>query len=226
MPDRLPILLSWSGGKDAAWTLQALRARDDIEVVGLLTTVNAGFDRIAMHGIRRDVLAAQVASVGLPLIEAVIQPRCDNAMYEAAIAAALDAARARWPGLSTLAFGDLHLADVRDWRIASCARMGFDVVTPLFGSDTATLAREMIAGGLRAYLCCVDTQQLDGGFSGRAFDAALLGELPAACDPCGEAGEFHTLVVDGPMFARPIDVRPGERVLRDGRFLYSDFLIA
>ncbi|GAB2509142.1 Dph6-related ATP pyrophosphatase [Lysobacter humi (ex Lee et al. 2017)] len=226
MPDRLPILLSWSGGKDAAWTLHALRARDDVEVAGLLTTVNAGFDRIAMHGIRRDVLAAQVASVGLPLVEAVIQPRCDNDAYEAAIAAALDTARARWPGLSTLAFGDLFLADVRDWRIASCARMGFDVLTPLFGADTGALAREMQAGGLRAHLCCVDTQQLDGDFSGRPFDAALLDALPATCDPCGENGEFHTLVVDGPMFARPIEVRPGERVRRDGRFLYSDFLIA
>lgn len=223
---RRPMLLSWSGGKDAAWTLHALRGRDDVDVVGLLTTVNAGYDRIAMHGIRRDVLHAQAAATGLPLIEALIEPQCDNARYEAAIATALETARARWPGLDTVAFGDLFLADVRAWREASLARLGWRIETPLFGRDTARLARDMLDGGLRARLCCVDTAQLDAGFSGRAFDAAMLDALPAGCDPCGENGEFHTLVVDGPMFARPIPVRSGEQVLRDGRFMYTDFELA
>ncbi|GAB6194858.1 Dph6-related ATP pyrophosphatase [Lysobacter xanthus] len=223
---RRPVLLSWSGGKDAAWTLHTLRARDDVEVVALLTTVNSGYDRIAMHGIRRDVLHAQAAATGLPLVEAVIEPRCDNARYEAAIADALADARARWPGLDTVAFGDLFLDDVRVWREASLAKLDWRVETPLFGADTAVLARAMIAGGLRAHLCCVDTAQLDADFSGRAFDDTLLAALPSGCDPCGENGEFHTLVVDGPMFATPIAVKAGERVLRDGRFEYTDFLPA
>jgi uncharacterized protein (TIGR00290 family) len=217
------VLLSWSGGKDAAWTLHVLRRRGDVEVVGLLTTVNSGHDRIAMHGIRRTLLHAQAAAIGLPLIEARIEPECDNARYEAAIADALTHARARWPMLDTLAFGDLLLADVRAWREASCAKLGWRIDTPLFGADTTALAHEMIAGGLHARLCCVDTQQLDAGFCGRDYDDRLLADLPAACDPCGENGEFHTLVTAGPMFDAPIDVRAGEQVLRDGRFFYTDF---
>lgn len=223
MPDLKPILLSWSGGKDAAWTLQTLNQRDDVRVVGLLTTVTSGYERVAMHGIRRDVLHAQADAVGLPLIEATIPPQCDNAAYEAAFAEALCAARTRWPGLDTIAFGDLFLADVRAWREALCTRLGWRIETPLFGADTAALARTMIAGGLRAHLCCVDTGQLGAEFSGRAFDTALLAQLPAACDPCGENGEFHTLVHDGPMFHRPLPVQAGEQVLRDERFAYTDF---
>lgn len=219
-------LLSWSGGKDAAWTLHTLRQRDDREVVALLTTVTSGYDRVAMHGIRRDVLHAQAESIGLPLIEATIPPQCDNTGYEAAFAQALAQARAYWPDLDCIAFGDLFLADVRAWREASCARLGWQIDTPLFGSDTAALAREMIASGLQTNLCCVDTQQLAAEFSGRAFDAALLDELPGACDPCGENGEFHTLVHAGPMFHRPIGLQRGESVLRDGRFAYTDFLLA
>ena len=220
------ILLAWSGGKDAAWTLHTLRQRGDVRVLGLLTTVTAGFDRIAMHGIRRDVLHAQADAVGLPLIESTIPQGCDNATYEASFAAALADARKRWPGLDTIAFGDLYLADVRAWREALCARHGWQIQTPLFGSDTAALAREMIAGGLRTHLCCVDTEQLDAGFGGRQFDAALLAELPPGCDPCGENGEFHTLVHAGPMFQRAMAVERGETVLRDGRFAFTDFTLA
>ena len=223
------VLLSWSGGKDAAWTLRQLQrhaeAGDEVDVVGLLTTVTSGYERIAMHGIRRDILQAQAAAAGLPVIEALIPPQCDNATYEASFAAALDAAQAHWPGCATIAFGDLFLADVRAWREALCARLGWTPLFPLFGSDTARLAREMIDGGLRATLCCVDTQQLDARFSGRAFDASLLADLPAACDPCGENGEFHTCVWDGPMFAGPLAIAAGERVLRDGRFAYTDFTL-
>ncbi|HEY5804748.1 MAG TPA: ATP-binding protein [Lysobacter sp.] len=219
-------LLSWSGGKDAAWTLHTLRQRGDVDVVALLTTVTSGYDRVAMHGIRRDILHAQAESTGLPLIEAVIPPKCDNAGYEAAFALALAQARERWPELDCIAFGDLYLADVRAWREASCARLGWRIDTPLFGTDTAALAREMIASGLQTRLCCVDTQQLAAGFSGRAFDDELLAELPASCDPCGENGEFHTLVHGGPMFRRPIELQAGEKVLRDERFAYADFLLA
>jgi uncharacterized protein (TIGR00290 family) len=221
-----PILLSWSGGKDAAWTLHTLRASPEMEVVALVTTVTSGYDRIAMHGIRRDLLHTQAAATGLPVIEATIPPQCDNATYEAAFADALSLARARWPDCREIAFGDLFLDDVRAWREALCARLGWTPVFPLFGRDTAQLAREMIDGGLRAALCCVDTQQLDASFSGREFDAALLADLPLGCDPCGERGEFHTLVHGGPMFSAPLPITRGEQVLRDGRFAYTDYFSA
>lgn len=220
------VLLSWSGGKDAAWALHVLRQRGDVEVAALLTTVNADYGRVAMQGIRRDVLQAQARATGLPLIEAYIPARCDNAVYEAAFADALARARARWPALDTIAFGDLFLQDIRDWREALCARHGWRIDTPLFPADTVRLAREMQAAGLVAHLTCVDTTQLDGGFAGRAFDAALLDALPAGCDPCGENGEFHTLVGAGPMLDAPLALVPGERVLRDGRFMYADFALA
>ena len=221
-----PTLVSWSGGKDAAWTLHALRQRGDIAVVGLLTTITEGYERVAMQGIRVEVLHAQAEAVGLPVIAARLPQRADNATYEATFAAALDVARTCWPGLRQVAFGDLFLADIRRYREALCARLDWTPVFPLFGSDTAALARAMIAGGLRAHVCCVDTQQLDAGFSGRAFDADLLDALPAGVDPCGENGEFHTCVSAGPMFAKPLALQTGETVLRDDRFSYTDFLLA
>jgi uncharacterized protein (TIGR00290 family) len=219
-------ILSWSGGKDAAWALHALRQRGEVEVVGLLTTITEGYERIAMQGIRVDVLHAQATAAGLPVIEARIPQRADNARYEAGFADALARARQRWPGLRHVAFGDLYLADIRAWREALCARLGWTPLFPLFGSDTARLARAMLDGGLRASLCCVDTQQLDAAFAGRAFDPALLAALPAGVDPCGENGEFHTCVAAGPMFAHAIALQRGETVLRDGRFAYTDFLAA
>lgn len=222
----IPVLLSWSGGKDAAWALHALRARGDVEVVGLLTTLTEGFERVSMQGIRRDVLHAQALAAGLPLIEAWIPQAADNASYVASFTDALARAQARWPGLAHIAYGDLLLADIRDWREALCARLGWTPLFPLFGSDTARLAREMIEGGLRAHLCCADTTQLDAAFAGRAFDAALLAELPPDVDPCGEHGEFHTCVSAGPMFAAPIALERGDTVLRDGRFAYTDFALA
>jgi uncharacterized protein (TIGR00290 family) len=222
---RTQVLLSWSGGKDAAWTLHALRQRGDVDVVGLVTTITQGHERIAMQGIRVDVLHAQARAAELPVIEARIPQRADNAIYEQVFAEALQRARGRWPDLRHVAFGDLFLADVRAWREALCARLGWSPLFPLFGSDTAVVARDMLAGGLRATLCCVDTQQLDASFSGRAFDASLLDTLPAGVDPCGENGEFHTCVWAGPMFAQPLALVQGETVLRDGRFSYTDFLM-
>jgi uncharacterized protein (TIGR00290 family) len=221
-----PVLLSWSGGKDAAWALHALRQRDNVEVVGLLTTITEGYERIAMQGIRVEVLHAQAAAAGLPVIEARMPQRADNAVYEATFAAALAQARERWPGIATIAYGDLFLADIRAWREALCARLDWTPLFPLFGSDTSRLARQMIAGGLRASLCCVDTTQLDARFAGRDFDAALLAELPPGVDPCGENGEFHTCVADGPMFAKPLQLERGETVLRDNRFAYTDYFAA
>lgn len=220
--DATPILLSWSGGKDSAWALHALRSDPRWNVVGLVTTITTDYDRISIHGLRREILHAQSRAADLPVIEASIPAQADNTTYEAAFASALDEARQRWPALQHIAFGDLFLADVRAYREALCARLGWTPVFPLFDADTAMLARSMIEGGLRATLCCVDTSQLDGDFAGREFDAELIAALPDAVDPCGERGEFHTCVTAGPMFSHPLDLVEGERVLRDGRFMYCD----
>lgn len=221
-----PALLSWSGGKDAAWALHVLRQRGELDVVGLVTTVTEGFERISMQGIRVEVLLQQAQATGLPVLQARIPQGCDNATYEVAFASALERARERWPGLSDIAFGDLFLADIKAWRDAFCARLGWQPHYPLFGSDTTQLAHEMFDGGLRARLCCVDTTQLDAAFAGRDFDAGLLADLPPRIDPCGENGEFHTCVSAGPMFAAPLDLQRGDTVLRDNRFAYADFIPA
>lgn len=220
---RMPVLLAWSGGKDAAWTLHVLRQLGDVDVVALLTTITREQGRASMQGIRRGVLQAQARAAGLPLLEATIPAQCGNDDYEQAMTTTLAKASARWPGLRTMAFGDLFLDDIRAYRERNLARAGWTLLTPLFGSDTAALAREMIDGGLRAHLCCVDTQQLDARFAGHAFDAALLDALPSGIDACGENGEFHTCVHDGPMFDAPLTLEHGDTVLRDGRFAYTDF---
>lgn len=223
-----PLLLSWSGGKDAAWALHVLRQRRDVEVVGLVTTLTEGYDRIAMQGIRHAILQAQSVACGLPVIEAWMPQRASNAIYRETFADALARARACWPGLRDIAFGDLFLQDIRAYRETLCAELDWTPHFPIFDATpgyTTRLAREMLDGGLRARLSCVDTTQLDGAFSGRDFDDALLRDLPAGCDPCGENGEFHTLVHAGPMFAVPLSIATGETVLRDGRFAYTDFVL-
>ncbi len=220
----IPVLLSWSGGKDAAWALHVLRQRGDVEVVALLSTLTEGYDRSSMQGVREAVLRMQADAAGLPLLRAWIPQDCDNTGYLRRMAQALDGARRRWPGLRTLAFGDLLLEDIRQWRQQQYAALDWDCLFPLFGRDTAALARQMIDAGLRARLCCVDTQVLDAAFAGRAFDHALLDALPAGIDACGENGEFHTCVSAGPMFRAPLDLRAGETVLREARYAYTDFM--
>ena len=219
------VLLSWSGGKDAAWALHLLRTRGDVEVVGLLATLDADAARSSMQGVDAGVLRAQARAAGLPLLETALPPAASNAAYEQALGGALAQARQRWPRLDTLATGDLLLEDLRAWREASLARLGWRLSTPLFGSDTAALAGAMLRDGLRARVCCVDTQQLDPVFAGRRFDAALLQALPDAVDPCGEHGEFHTCVDDGPMFDGAIPLAQGSTWLRDGRFAVTDFAL-
>lgn len=221
-----PLIVAWSGGKDCLAALARLMADPDWEPVGLLTTLTREFDRVSMHGIRHDVLRAQAASLGLPLIECVLDWPSGNTAYEAAMADALQRAQARWPGLAHCAFGDLFLADVRAYREAQLARANWRGVFPLWGADTREQAHAFIAAGHRAVLTCVDTTQLEAAFSGREFDADLLAALPAGVDPCGERGEFHTLSYAGPLFRKPLQLQRGESVLRDGRFQYTDFACA
>lgn len=221
-----PILVAWSGGKDCLLALQRLRADPAWNVAGLLTTITRQFDRVAMHGIRRDVLRAQARSLALPLIESELDWPSSNDAYETAFADALRRAGEMTPRMQHVAFGDLFLEDVRQWRDALLRRHGWRGVYPLWGARTRELSREFVANGHRAVLTCVDTTQLDGSFSGRDYDAALLDELPEAVDPCGERGEFHTLSHGGPLFTRDLELQRGESVLREQRFQYSDFLLA
>lgn len=216
-------LLSWSSGKDAAWALHVLHQAGEVEVVGLLTTTNAAFDRVAMHGVRETLLEAQAEAVGLPLWKVPLPWPCPNEAYETLMAEAC--ARAMAEGIEIMAFGDLFLEDVRDYRVQKLEGTGLRAAFPLWGPDTATLAQEMVAAGLKATLVCVDPRALDAAFAGRDFDARLLADLPATVDPCGERGEFHTFVMDGPMFRHPVPIRRGEVVERDG-FIYADLVPA
>jgi len=216
-------LVAWSSGKDSAYALHLARRDEALDVVGLLTTITDAYERVAMHGVREALLDAQAAAVALPLVKVRIPSPCPNEVYERAMGEAMAAAMAQ--GIDHVVFGDLFLADIRAYREAQLARIGMTPVFPLWLRDTAALAREMIDEGIEAVLTCVDPRQLDRSFAGRRFDGALLAALPASVDPCGENGEFHTLVTAGPMFARPIRVRTGAVVERDG-FVFADVLPA
>jgi len=216
------VLMSWSSGKDSAWALNLLRRDPDIEVCGLLTTVNTEFDRVAMHGTRRPVLEAQAAAAGLPLWNVPLPWPCSNEIYEERMAEACR--RAVDARIDAIAFGDLFLADVRAYREEKLAPTGLEPLFPLWEIPTDALAREMIAGGLRARVTCVDTKQLPAEFVGREFDADFLSELPAGVDPCAERGEFHTCVYAGPMFHAPLALENGEIVRRD-QFVFADFRV-
>jgi uncharacterized protein (TIGR00290 family) len=214
-------LLSWSTGKDSAWALNVLRQRPDMTVVGLVTTINAAFDRVAMHGVRRALLEAQAEAAGLPLHVLEIPHPCPNADYERIMGAFV--AEQAADGVTAMAFGDLFLQDIRRYREAKLAGTGIAPLFPLWGIDTAQLARAMIAGGLEAYVTCVDPRKLPASFAGRRFDLDLLADLPADIDPCAENGEFHTFACAGPMFTRSIAVKTGEVVTRDG-FVFCDLI--
>jgi uncharacterized protein (TIGR00290 family) len=222
----IDVVLAWSGGKDSALALAALRADPRYRLVALLTTVTREYDRISIHGVRRAVLEAQTAALDLPLVEASISSGASNTEYEAAFALALRSAQEHWPGLRHIAFGDLFLTDVRAYREALLESLGWTGVFPLWGESTAALAHQFVRTGYRAILTCVDTTQLGPEFAGREFDASLLAALPETVDPCGERGEFHTCVYAGPLFARPLPLVTGERLHRDARFEYCDVLLA
>ena len=216
------VLLSWSSGKDSAWALHLLRGMPEVEVVGLLTTYNEMFDRVAMHAVRLELLHAQAEAVGLPLLTVPLPYPCSNALYEAAMQESLAEARRRF-GPSHVAFGDIWLEDVRRYREQRMADSGMELMFPLWGLATRRLAEEMVAGGLQARVTCIDPRRLDRSFVGRTFDAVYLSDLPADVDPCAEQGEFHTFACDGPMFIRPVPVGVGEIVERDG-FVFCDLL--
>jgi uncharacterized protein (TIGR00290 family) len=224
MSTATPVLFAWSGGKDSSLALAKLRADPSVRVCALITAVTTGYDRISIHGVRRDLLERQAASIGLPLIVAPLEANAPNAAYETAWAAALADGSARFDGAKHVAYGDLFLEEVRAYRETQLRALGYTPLYPIWGGDTAALARRFIRDGFCAVLTCVDTTQLDAKFAGRAFDDALLAELPASVDPCGERGEFHTFVWGGPHMQRPVPVVEGERVLRDGRFQYCDFI--
>jgi uncharacterized protein (TIGR00290 family) len=220
---RKKLLLSWSSGKDSAWMLHLLRRQGEYEIAGLLTTLNSAFDRVAMHSTRRPLLELQAEAAGLPLVAVPLPWPCSNTEYERIMREVCERAVAQ--GVEAIAFGDLFLEDIRAYRERQLQGTGLEPIFPLWQIPTKELAREMIHGGLRANLVCVDPQKLDPEFAGRNYDEQLLADLPGGVDPCGENGEFHTCVYAGPMFRHDIPVATGARVQRDG-FWYCDVLPA
>jgi uncharacterized protein (TIGR00290 family) len=223
-PDNKPLaLIAWSSGKDSAWALHEVRREGRYDVVGALTTVTDAFGRVSMHGVREELLMAQLEAARLPAVIVRIPFPCPNEIYESRMAAALDDAKAR--GVTHVIFGDLFLADLRAWREAKLAEIDMTAVFPLWQRPTAALARDMIEAGVEAHLAVVDMQKLPSSFAGRRFDRALLDDLPEGIDPCGENGEFHSFVSAGPMLNGKIAVRRGEPVEREG-FAFADLVAA
>ena len=214
-------LLSWSGGKDCAAALGRVLGEGRLDVAAIVTTVTAGYDRISMHGVRTELLREQARALGIPLEEAVIPQAASNEAYEAA----LDSVLLRYRGSApTVVYGDIFLEDVKKYREEHLQRLGFECEFPLWGIDTRELARGFIEAGMQAVVVCVDGEALGGEFAGREYDRDFLSSLPDGVDPCGENGEFHTFVYDGPIFDRRVGFRKGEVVKRDGRFYFCDLL--
>lgn len=216
------VLLSWSSGKDSAWTLHVLQQQADVEIVGLLTTLNEEADRVAMHAVRHDILRAQADAVGMPLWPVMIPSPCPNETYEQRMGEAMQ--RAEQEGITHVAFGDLFLEDVRNYRIKNFEGSKLEPIFPIWQEPTEQLAGQMIDSGIEAYVTCADPKQIDSSFAGRKFDHKFLDDLPENVDPCGENGEFHTCVLNGPMYRQPIEAKVGEIVERDG-FFFADLII-
>ncbi|MFB3922398.1 MAG: ATP-binding protein [Terriglobia bacterium] len=217
------VLIGWSGGKDSAMTLYELRRTPDIDVVGLLTTVTEGYNRISMHGVRRTLLEQQAASLGLPLHSVDIPSECANSVYESRMQAALEQWHGR--GIETVAFGDLFLEEIRRYRETNLARIGMRGIFPIWGRDTRELMRDFVSLAFRGVIVCVDTAQIPASFAGRMIDEILVSDLPPHADPCGENGEFHSFVFQGPLFRDPVPFEIGEVVTR-GQFAYCDLVPA
>lgn len=223
-PEKEAVVLSWSGGKDSAMAAYHLLASQKYEIAALLTTVTDEFDRISMHGVRRDLLEQQAASLNIPLHKVMIPKDCPNETYEARMREAFGRFKAR--GITKIAFGDLFLQDVKQYRDERLAQAGMTGLYPIWMRDTEELVRTFIALGFKAILACVDTQSLDASFAGKEIDLQLLRELPETADPCGEYGEYHSFVYAGPIFKNAIACRAGERVMRAERFMYCDIVPA
>jgi uncharacterized protein (TIGR00290 family) len=215
------VLFCWSGGKDSAMSLHALVAAREYRVTALLSTITEGYDRISMHGVRRALLERQAESLGLPLHAVLIPPQCSNAIYEERMKEALAQHLDR--GVRSVAFGDIFLEDLRVYREKNLAQVGMQALFPIWRRETRELAREFVRLSFRAIAVCVDPRVLDASFVGRELDASFFADLPPGCDPCGENGEFHTFVYDGPIFQTPIACRVGEKVMRDG-FCFCDLM--
>ncbi len=215
------VLLSWSSGKDSAWALHVLSQRADLRVVALVTTFNCAADRVAMHAVRRSLVEAQAARIGLPLWAVELPWPCSNTDYEDLMRPVCRRAGAE--GITAVAFGDLFLQDIREYRERQLRGSGLEPLFPVWQIPTTALAAEMIASGVKAKITCVDPSKLDRSFAGRDYDSAFIHELPAGVDPCGENGEFHSFVYDSPAFTHPIDIQPGEVVERDG-FVFADMI--
>jgi uncharacterized protein (TIGR00290 family) len=213
------VLLSWSSGKDSVWALHLLRQQPDLEVTALLTSFNSAADRVAMHAVRRTLVETQAARTGIPRWSVDLPWPCTNAEYEELMRGVCERALAE--GITAVAFGDLFLQDIREYRERQLLGTGLEPLFPVWQIPTAQLARDMIAAGVKAKITCVDPAQVDRSFAGRDFDQALLDSLPPGVDPCGENGEFHTFVYDAPVFSQPIEIRVGEIVERDG-FVFAD----
>jgi uncharacterized protein (TIGR00290 family) len=220
-PNVTKVLLSWSSGKDSAWTLHLLRQRPDIEVVALLTTFNSVADRVAMHAVRRALVDAQAERTGIPLWAVELPCPCSNLEYEERMRVVCQRATAE--GIAAVAFGDLFLEEIRNYRVRQLQGSGLEPLFPVWQIPTGQLGRDMIAAGVKAKITCVDPSKLAKSFAGRDYDLSLLQALPPGIDPCGENGEFHTFVYGSPVFSRPIGVRTGEVVERDG-FVFADLL--
>lgn len=214
-------LISWSSGKDAAWSLHCIQQTGDYEVLGLVTSVNQAANRVAMHGVRMDILEQQAQATGIDLFVVSLPWPCSNDEYEKRMTTCLSRLKLEL-GVTHIIFGDLYLEDVRQYREKQMQQIGLEPVFPLWGQTTKTVATEMLSGGLEAFISCVDKEQLAEGFSGRKFDQRLLDDLPEETDPCGENGEFHTVVTNGPMFKNSIGVERGP-LKADPRFVYTDF---
>ena len=216
------VILSWSGGKDSAMALRELLRDRQYQTESLLTTITKGYDRISMHGVRVSLLDLQARALGLPIVKVFIPQAPSNEQYESTMREVLEREHAN--GVTTVAFGDIFLEDIRRYREEKISQVGMKAIFPIWRKDTRELALEFIAAEFRAILTSVDSTQLDSSFVGRTFDASLLSDLPVGVDPSGENGEFHTFVYDGPTFSQPISVRKGEIVLRENRFYYCDLL--
>ena len=213
-------ILSWSGGKDSALALHEVQKTGEYEIQALLTTITEAYDRSSMHGIRRSLIEQQAESLGIPLEEVLLSPVSSNEEYDVRMREMLE--RYKGEGVSAVVFGDIFLEDVRNYREERLASVGMKGIFPLWGRDTTELARAFTELGFKAVITCVDTEQMDAGYAGRAFDGELLASLPAGVDPCGENGEFHSFVYDGPIFKRAIPHTAGEVVLRDEHFMFAD----